>query len=350
MGESKELTVLTATLNPLVVFGDGGVDSILDQITKEVRAIETDISTPTGRKELASLAFKIARSKTALDDMGKALVADWKLRSASVDAERRRIREALDALKDEVRRPLTEWEQAETDRVKAHETALLEIVALSSFDHPEPTAETIKARLGTVLDGEASDWRDWQEFTKRATEARAAAISSLQALLSSTEKREAERAELERLRKERVEREQRERDDKLRAEAAEKAIRAAELEAAGRARLAAEKADAEKKRIEREKQEAVTRAEKAEKDNRGAEARAKADAERAVEAERKRVKEKAEKEAAEVARREANKKHRAKIHREILAALVAAGLREDSAADALRALTAGEIPHIEIVY
>ena len=80
--ESTDLVALRV-LTPAVVFVPGGVDKIIGQIEAEVRAVKTDISTKAGREAIGSLAYKVARSKTALDDMGKALAADWKARAAA---------------------------------------------------------------------------------------------------------------------------------------------------------------------------------------------------------------------------------------------------------------------------
>jgi hypothetical protein len=43
------------------------------------------------------MAYKVARSKTALDDGGKKLVADLKQIPKKIDAERKRVRDPLDA-------------------------------------------------------------------------------------------------------------------------------------------------------------------------------------------------------------------------------------------------------------
>jgi flagellar motility protein MotE (MotC chaperone) len=64
------------------------------------------------------MAHKVARSKTYIDNAGKDLVAELKALPKQIDESRRVVRERLDALKDEVRRPLTEWE-AEQERIAA---------------------------------------------------------------------------------------------------------------------------------------------------------------------------------------------------------------------------------------
>ena len=106
--------IIPEVLNVQAVFVEaGGVEKIIAEIETKARAVKTDISTTSGRMAVASLAHKVARSKTALDELGKNFVAELKKTTSAVDAERRTIRDRLDALKDEVRKPLTEWENAD---------------------------------------------------------------------------------------------------------------------------------------------------------------------------------------------------------------------------------------------
>ena len=99
---------------------------IMDRIAIEVReqAKDLDISTPNSRSQLAALAYKVARSKTFIDGQRKTLVSDEKKRLAKIDAEGKRIWDTLESLQAEVRKPLTEWEAIEKNRVIAHENAL----------------------------------------------------------------------------------------------------------------------------------------------------------------------------------------------------------------------------------
>src|SRR6185437_576408 len=151
MSEVTERSSALATIETLVpaqVFASGAIETVLSRIEREARerAAALDISTPAGRKDIASLAYKVARSKTALDGAGKDLKAEWLAKSNAVDAERRTLRERLDALADEVRAPLTEWENAEKPRVKAHEDALVAIVESPDYGSAE-TATELAERL-----------------------------------------------------------------------------------------------------------------------------------------------------------------------------------------------------------
>lgn len=398
---STELVVLEEIL-PATIFTPGGADDILAALEAKVRAEKTDISTVAGRKAVASLAYKVARSKTALDDLGKNLTADLKKQKDAVDAERRIIWDRLESLQDEVRKPLTEWETAEKKRVDDHESGIVDLVSLAAFLESEPSAELISERLAELET--AYEARDWQEFAQRATEAHQSAKSSLTVRQHQTIQREAERAELVRLQAEEVARKQAERDAEIARQAAESARIAAEQKAADEARVAAEVAEAEHKRIEqaatdaaaaaeterkraekeaadnlateqaerqradRERQEAEDRARQAEADRVAAEKRAQDAAEQAerdrvtalakaeedrlaaINAERQRVADEEARVAAATKAREEDRTHKAKINGEVLAALMATGLDADQAKAVVIAIATGVVPHTAISY
>lgn len=354
--ESTDLVVVEK-LTPMVVFAPGGVDAVLEKIRNEVRSIHTDISTKAGREAVASLAYKVARSKTALDKMGKELGEDHYKSWKAITAERSRIETELDALRDEVRKPLTDWENAEKQRIADHEQAILSIEGMVAFDVP-PSSADIKYRMGAFL---ALPPREWEEFSKRAATATDATIARLQRMYDDAAKQEADAAELARHRAEQIAREQKERDDRIAAEAAERARVEAEAKAKREAEEAAAKAEAERKRVEQEKADAIARADKAEGDRKAAAAKAEQDAkdaaeaaerkqQQAIEAERKRVADEAAKVAAETGMREADKKHRAKINNEVLWALALLGVEAELGKAIVGAIAKGEVPHTKIAY
>src|SRR5690606_34102970 len=99
--------------NALAVFTEEkAIDPILARVRKEIDAFIPDITTASGRKAVASMAFKVAKSKTYLDGVGKKLVDEYKEIPKKIDATRKRVRDTLDEWKDEVRKPLTDWEDA----------------------------------------------------------------------------------------------------------------------------------------------------------------------------------------------------------------------------------------------
>jgi uncharacterized coiled-coil protein SlyX len=135
---STETSVTTInSMNAVELFQGNKIEELLNAIATEARSEVPDPSTEKGRERIKSLAYKVAKSKTAIDALGKDLVADWKAKSKEVDAIRKTARERLDALKEEVRQPVTDWENAEAERVGAIKERITEIQNLACEpDHP----------------------------------------------------------------------------------------------------------------------------------------------------------------------------------------------------------------------
>jgi colicin import membrane protein len=322
------------TLTPAVVFAPGGVEEIVSKLETEVRAIPRDMTTEEGREAIRALAYKVARSKTALDDMGKELVAGIKKQSGAIDAERRTIRDRLDALRDEVRGPLTAWEDAEKDRVDGHERALVWIIESPRFATP-PTVAMICAQIDDLAQ---LALRDWEEFHERAEAAIRDAYAALHPMLAAAEQAERDASELAELRQMKADR-----------EAADNAAAAA-ANAAADARIHAEQQRArDAERAEQEKAREIARAEQAEKDKAAAVAKA-------IEDERQRAAAKEAASKAAIAKLMENKRHRTKIHREAAEAILALILNEECAVAGhltsviCEAIAAGKVPHVSITY
>jgi hypothetical protein len=375
-------------MTPAKLFAPGAIDPILERIKNEARAAATvlDISTDKGRKAIASLAYKVARTKTFIDDQRLKLVADEKKRLSVIDAEGKRVREELDALKDEVRNPLTEWEDADKARIAKLELGVIALAAFSAFEYSVTTAE-IQDRMNNL---EGTTTSNFEEFTHRAEYAKSASLNKLRSMLESSQKADAERAELERLRAEAIEREAREakekagREEKERAEAyAQILVKQAEEKAERERKAAADEAEQERIRIENEKRDAEARAakaiedariaaekakadaesaklqaaaharalvEKAELDRIAAELKSKQDQEAAIQRERERVERENKAAADALAAREANKRHKGRINREILEALIGSGFDEATGKSIIELIAKGKVPHVGIQY
>ena len=331
-----------------------GLDPYLAKIKEELDAFVPDVSTKKGRDAIASIAYKVAKGKTALDNIGKDLVAELKDVPKKIDAERKRMRDLLDQWKDEVRAPLTAWEEAEEARQARHKAGI-EWFNLRAKEHHDLDLLELRASLAEV-NSKAVD-QSWEEYEADAHRAKAKAMEALAAAVVAREKHEAEQAELAKLRAEAAAREQKEREERIAREAAERAQREAEAKAQAEreaaikreaeATAAAERRELELKlaaeRAEREKAEALQR-----------EQQAKADAERreaeAVAAEQRRVAAIAEAEAKEAKRREADKAHKTAINRAALDAFMAGGMTEECAKLAVTLIAKKAIPAISISY
>lgn len=114
-----QLVVIEPT-TAVALFTEGhGVAELLADIRQKASSLVPDVTTVKGRKEIASVAYSVAKTKTYLDELGKKLNDKYKEIPKRIDANRKVLRDTLDALKDEVRAPLTQYEAAEEARVAA---------------------------------------------------------------------------------------------------------------------------------------------------------------------------------------------------------------------------------------
>jgi len=334
-----EITLIQ-NLTP-AIFTTGGVDPLIDDIKKRVKEFSADVNTSSGRDAIKSFAFQIAKSKTALDNLGKECVADWKAKSKLVDAERARVWDALENLQKQARQPLTEWENQEKERVenlkqKVQETALPDILPNESIALKE-----ILSKIEAIVIDET-----YGEMATMAVAQKERTVITLKGYIIAAEKQEADAVELEKLRQEAASRAQQEREEVIRKEAAERATREAEARAKAESEAAQRREQEAKMAAERKELELKLVAEQAQREKLEAEQRA----ERAVELERQRVAAESAKQAEEEAKREANKKHKASVHKRIIEALQCAGVSTAQAESALDAICQDKIPHIKITY
>ncbi len=391
---TQEIAVIDNTAIAQAFATPSGIDVLIQRIKSEASAEVPDLTTKKGRDRIASLAYKVSKTKTLVDDFGKELVAGEKKRLALIDADRKKWRDECDKLRDEIRKPLTDWEQAEADRIQRHKDAIQKLRELSA-----PAMGTDSAAIsGLIAQAETVTLGDhWQEFAAEAGKAKDETLAILRFNLQRRQQYESEQAELARLRAEAARREQedadrraaereaqriREAEERARREAEEAAAKAradaeaaaraereaieakarAEREAAERARIASEQAearakaeaeaaklreqDAERRRVESE--------ERAKRDAQEAAERAERDRVAAVEAERQRAERQriAEQEAAAKAQaeREANKEHMRRINREALAGIMAVGISEEQGKALIKAIASGAVPHVSISY
>ncbi len=323
MSEIMDLVVIEKK-NAMAVFTNNDqLDPLIEAIEKEARSLVPDVTTKKGRDAIASMAHKVARSKTYIDNAGKDLVAELKALPKQIDESRRVVRERLDALKDEVRRPLTEWE-AEQERIKAEE-------AMNAL-HAEALVMNENIDLQRAVQFEADH--------------------EMALLMNDAFDREQaeKKAEAERQRIAREEEIKRLAEEKAKREAAEQAQREIDAAAAREreAILAKERAEREQReaaeRAEREKQAAV------EAERRKAQEEADRIRREAEQREQARLAEEKRK-AEEQASREADVKYRKAVGVEVVKALMAnTSLTRDQAIEVLTAVKDGRIPHTGISY
>lgn len=333
MSEIMDLVVIEKK-NAMAVFTNNDqLDPLIEAIEKEARSLVPDVTTKKGRDAIASMAHKVARSKTYIDNAGKDLVAELKALPKQIDESRRVVRERLDALKDEVRRPLTEWE-AEQERIKAEEAMnALHSEALEmniKFDQELAAKFEVDHEMALLMDKDID-----RERADKAAEAERQRIAR--------EKEIARQAE-----------------EKAKREAAEKAQREIDAAAAREREAILAKERAERERIEAQQ--------RAEREQREAAERAEREKQAAVEAERRKAEEEADRirreaeqreqarlaeekrKAEEEARRAADVEHRRGINTAAVQALINQGIPHEWAKACIIAVALGKVPATTIKY
>jgi len=193
-------------------------DQFYDKVKGETDAHVADVSTAAGRAALKSLAFRVTKTHTTLKSASLELTEGWRKQTAAVNAARGPMIERLTALAAEVRKPLTDWEEAEAARVAANDATLSEMRAAAAVTS-EDTSVTVTTRGREIYARtfEAPQWlaheADEAETVKDAT------VAALVAARNRLAKDEADAAELEVLRREKAERDER---DRIEAQAKER--------------------------------------------------------------------------------------------------------------------------------
>lgn len=349
----------------------GGVDCLFERIKQETSSHVFDMTTDKGRKFCASMAYKVSKAKTLVDDFGKELVAEEKKKLALVDADRKSWREKCESLRDEIRKPLTEWEDTEKYRVETHESNISLIKSMANVDGLNSVLT--KARLEMAEN--ISIGENWQEYANQAAIAKDETIKQLKASLATRLQYEAEQAELERLRQEAIENQRIERERIIAENAARQAkeeaerLARAEFERTERARLQAEAKEAQLLRdAEMAKQREIDAIEKSKRDAELAKQREQAAIDAAQEAAKRAEIEKAkaieneknraiaqalaekQRHEAEDAERLANVNHRKKINNETLKSFIDLGISEDVAKSIMKLIASGLIKNVSIKY
>ncbi len=338
-------------------------DALIDaykRIEKEAKSEVPDIETEEGRKHIKEMARKVTASKTAIDTPIRDYLRMIKAQPKVLEKNARESKARFDALKEEILKPLTEA-QASQDAVIEWLNGIPEYC-----NDPFRLSEQVK-KVISEINGCTADLV-WPELKRRFKVAHENALTTATVTLERITEQEKQAAELAELRAKQAAAEQAEYNRKIAEEAAAKA----RLEAEQKARQ--ERADVERRAVEsrqREEaavaaqQQAVRDAELAKEQQAKAAEQAKIDAEKErAEAEKRQalaIEQTKQAEAKRIAdeelamhqlakEREAGKAHRIAINRAALVDLVAAGLSEDDAKIAIRAIGRKEVRNISIQY
>lgn len=369
MSAETQLAVVPPKETALAVFSTvKGLDPWLDQVRAKVdefKKVLPDLKTRKGREAYASMAHQIAKSKTALEAVGKEISAKQKEIPKLIDAERKRVWDTLESWQKEVRQPLDDWQAAEDARVDKHNDGIQAIKDLAAFE-ATPTAAHVADIIADLELVEIND--TWEEFLAEAAQVKDQTLAKLRTLHAERAQYETEQAELTRLRLEKETRDKKDNEERIAREAAEQATREAEAKAlrdreAEAQRVRDKQAAAERRENDLKFQaaEAERQAEQAKREKIEAEQRAVreqvAAAERqaaAVEQARKDEIARANAAADEILRleklREQDKAHKGAIYKAAKEAFIQHGMTEECARLAVKLVASNLIPAMSIQY
>ena len=275
--------------NAPTIFVAGGLSRFIDAVKDEVCAEVPDLKTRKGRERIASLSATVSKRKASVEKPGRDYLRHIKTLPKVVEDELREFVTVMNALRDQVRQPLTDWEAAEQARKGRHVDAVQAIAdfALELSGVNAAVLQEIIASVEAVKMGE-----HWEEFEAEAARTKDQVLEKLRATLAARQQYEAEQAELVRLRAAAEAQAQRDRD----AEIAQVAAEQAQLQAE-------QKAQAERDAAARREQELLDQAAATQR----AAAQAALDAEAAAERQRLQLELQAEQSRAAAAQAETNR-------------------------------------------
>jgi len=188
-----EAIIKVEKMSPSEIYEGNNIELILSEIKKEALSFIPDTTTKKGQAEIKSLASKVARSKTFLDGEGKKLADELNAKLKPINGLRKKVRETLDELKEEVRKPVTIIENIEKERV-AKLQERLKVFDLDVYELLYNSKNINKAieNISKVIVDES-----WQEFELKADKLKIECIETLTSKLKETQEYEAKQAEIE---------------------------------------------------------------------------------------------------------------------------------------------------------
>ncbi len=346
------------------IFTEKTGDSFIEKLEKEVAEFQktSDISSEKGRNAIKSYAHELSKHKAPLKAGKLQLTEEVRITLSKLNEEENRLRDKIQELQDEVRKPLTDFEDKEKRRIEVRQAR---IIALENASYVTSTIQAVLTPIEfykkVLISLEDLLKFDWQEFDFKAETTYNNSKIEVEKKLKKEMEQELEKQELEKLRKEKEEREKKEREEQIIKETEEN-IRRVEREKAQKVAKEAEeqryRLEAEKKAAEQAKINAEIRVKQAAKiakaQREQAEIQAKKDKEEAIRLERARAEAERQKQIDEEKARAENLEHKTKIYKDIVAALLPYVNNNMEATAKTKAIIAGiakgKIPYISIKF
>lgn len=168
------------TLEPAVIFAEGGLDELLAEAKAIVKETPKDMDTAKGRKAIVSLATLVTKSKTGVQALAKEAKAPHQKAIDSINAGMKSWAADMDTLQKETRNPVTEFEQQDEKRKNALKLRMTGMENLA--DNPGSTPERMEEALANL---KKLYENEWQEYSAMANDLYTASKDKIQVKLSN---------------------------------------------------------------------------------------------------------------------------------------------------------------------
>ena len=213
----------TQSLTAADLFQSDTSEGIIASIRKEALAIVPDITTAKGRDAIKSQAAMVAKTKSAIEKVGKALADPMTQAVKVINVERKFYKDELDKIRDEVRGPVTEWEAEQAAiaaKIKYQQDQLHDAIKTTNeFGSPLPI-RTLEHNLQALRDLEITKETFGENAETTYMPIRFAGINAIEAAIKAIKDAE----ELAELKREKEEREAKEAADDEKARIEKEAI------------------------------------------------------------------------------------------------------------------------------
>lgn len=195
--ENENLVVIENELIPDLAidveqaFNENGTQVILDDIEKMVKASTVDVNNEESRAAAKALSRKISSLKTRVEEPGRNHLRSLKQKIKPIEGELKRFTDKMDLWRDQVKQPVTDWENTEQARLDVLNARILQMDNLKML-MPGMTSEQIDQRMRELL---ALYQFNWQEFQELADTTKDTAQTILKAALQHAKDFEAQAAE-----------------------------------------------------------------------------------------------------------------------------------------------------------
>lgn len=205
--EAARSKVLFDQTQALVEVKPDAIDELLKKLREAAFSRVYDPTDAEDRKEMKSVALKISKSKTHILAKLNESIAEHKRIVKETQLAGKRWETECDLMRDEVKKPATEWEEAkakELDELRAKVERIKLTPSRDAAGELLPSVEIEQAIF--ELDDMGVTSAEYKEMTALAHQARSEALERLRTDLKLAVAKEQEKAELERLKKEADER------------------------------------------------------------------------------------------------------------------------------------------------